>query len=44
MNAGIIGRAELREWYLGETKEQAQTAIQNILAEAMAGMMQQIQE
>ena len=39
MNSGIISRSELREWYLGETKEQAKTAIENIIAEAMASAM-----
>lgn len=40
MNSGVISRAELREWYLGETKEQAQEAIASIIAEALANMPQ----
>ena len=37
-NAGIIGKAEFREWYLGETKAQAQAALEAIAQEQAASM------
>ena len=37
-NAGIIGKAELRQWYLGETQAQAENAIAAVQKEALAGM------
>lgn len=40
MNSGIIGRSELRQWYFGETEDQAKEAVANIMAEAMANMPQ----
>lgn len=38
MNAGVIGKAEMREWYLGETKAQAQAALESIQQEQMSSM------
>lgn len=38
-NAGAIGAAELRQWYLGETPVQAQDAVKRIQQEQMQGMM-----
>ena len=46
-NAGIIGKAEFREWYFGETKAQAQAAIEAITDEQVANrdaLMPQIPE
>lgn len=47
-NAGIISKAELREWYFGETKAQAKAAIENITQEKVedmsAMMLPQLQE
>ena len=40
-NAGVIGRAELRSWYLGETDSQAKAAVEQIDAERMQAMMMQ---
>lgn len=43
-NAGVIGKVELREWYLGETRAQAKAAIDNIMqenADNMKAMMLQ---
>ena len=44
LNAGIISKAEFREWYFGETKDQAASAISLIseeqAAEQMAGLNQ----
>ena len=44
LNAGLISKAEFREWYFGETKDQAQAAIDAISEEEakaqMAGMAQ----
>ncbi|MBR0411069.1 MAG: phage portal protein [Eubacterium sp.] len=42
LNAGIISKAEFREWYFGETKAQAKAAIESITeeqAENMKAMM-----
>lgn len=42
LNAGIISKAEFREWYFGETKAQAKAAIESITqesADAMQAMM-----
>ena len=36
MNADVLSKAELRQWYLGETEAQAKTAIAKILQEKMA--------
>ena len=33
LNAGIIGRAEFRKWYFGETEAQAHDAIEQIAKE-----------
>ena len=41
LNAGVIDRAELRGWYLGETDAQAQAAIDSIDQKRMAQMTQQ---
>lgn len=38
-NAGVISRAELRSWYLGETDAQSQAAIAQIDEERMQSMM-----
>ena len=38
LNAGIIGKAEFREWYFGETKAQAKAAIESISDEKAADM------
>lgn len=42
LNAGLIGKAEFREWYFGETPEQAKAAVESITQEnvdqQMAGM------
>ena len=38
LNAGIISRAEFREWYFGETKAQAKAAIEGVSEEQAAGM------
>ena len=38
MGQGVIGKAEFREWYFGETKAQATAAIEAITAEQMNGM------
>ena len=40
LNAGLISKAEFREWYFGETTTQAQAAIEAITSEATAGMDQ----
>ncbi|MCC8043909.1 MAG: phage portal protein [Clostridiales bacterium] len=40
LNAGIIGKAEFREWYFGETSAQAQAAIEALTQEQLAGMEQ----
>lgn len=40
LNAGIIGKAEFREWYFGEAKAQAQAAIDALTQEQLAGMEQ----
>ena len=34
LNAGVIGKAELRRWYLGESKEQAEAALAAMRNEA----------
>ena len=39
MNADIISKAELRQWYLGETKAQAEAAIAAIKQEKLDNMM-----
>ena len=50
LNAGIISKAEFREWYFGETKAQAKAAIENITQEnvddmsAMNAMLPQLKE
>lgn len=33
LNAGLISKAEMREWYFGETKAQAKAAIQAVADE-----------
>lgn len=38
LNAGIISKAEFREWYFGETKAQARSAIENITQENVDDM------
>ena len=38
-NAGLISKTEFREWYFGETKAQAQSAIEAITAEKQSDMM-----
>ena len=38
LNAGIISKAEFREWYFGETKAQAKAAIDSITEEQVANM------
>lgn len=38
LEKGALSRAELREWYFGETPAQAQAAIEAVTAEQMAGM------
>lgn len=38
LNAGIISKAEFREWYFGETQAQAQAAIEALREEQMSGM------
>ena len=38
LNAGIISKAEFREWYFGETQAQAKAAIENISDEKAADM------
>ena len=43
MNNGVIGRSEMRQWYFGETEDQAKEAIANVIGEAME-TMPQIQE
>jgi A118 family predicted phage portal protein len=47
MSQGIIGKAEMRQWYTGETKAQAEAAIQEIqdslLSQTMDQMMAQMQ-
>ena len=35
MNSGIISRAEMRQWYFGETKDQADEAIAAVMGELM---------
>lgn len=40
-NLGVLDRAELRSWYLGETEAQAKAAIAQIDQERMEQMMQQ---
>lgn len=35
MNAGVYSKAELRQWYFGETEIQAQEAVENALAEQL---------
>lgn len=40
-NAGVLSRAELRSWYLGETEAQAQAAIAQIDQERVEQMMQE---
>ena len=39
LNAGIISKAEFREWYFGETKAQARAGIQGVTDEQTATMM-----
>lgn len=39
LNAGIISKAEFREWYFGETKAQAKSAIEGITEEQTDAMM-----
>lgn len=39
-NAGALSAAELRMWYLGETRAQAEAAVKQIEAERMQGMLQ----
>ena len=47
MSQGILSKAEVRQWYTGETEAQAQAAIQaiqdGVLEQNMEAMMQQIQ-
>lgn len=38
LNAGIISKAEFREWYFGETKAQAKSAIDSVTEEQSAAM------
>ena len=38
LEKGALSRAELREWYFGETPAQAQAAIEAVTADQMAGM------
>ena len=38
LNAGIISKAEFREWYFGETKAQAKAAIESITDEKVTDM------
>lgn len=38
-NAGIVGKAEVREFYFGETPAQAQAALQQIREEKLADDM-----
>ena len=40
LNNGIISKAEFREWYFGETKAQAQAAVEAAMAEQLEGMAQ----
>ena len=42
MNAGVMSKTELREWYFGETKAQATAAIDAITAEQVAEMAQML--
>ncbi len=39
VNAGAMSKAELRQWYLGETQAQAEAAVQQIAAEQVQSMM-----
>jgi A118 family predicted phage portal protein len=39
VNAGAMSKAELRQWYLGETEAQAKVAVQQIQSEQMQSMM-----
>lgn len=39
LNAGIISKAEFREWYFGETKAQAKAGISGVTEEQMGAMM-----
>lgn len=39
VDAGMMGKAEFRMWYFGETREQAEKAIQSILDEQTAQQM-----
>ena len=41
MNSGIISRAELRQWYFGETDDQAKQAIANIMSEIVLPQLQE---
>ena len=47
LSQGILSKAEVRQWYTGETEAQAQAAIQaiqdGVLEQNMEAMMQQIQ-
>lgn len=38
VNSGIMSKAEFRQWYFGETKAQAETAIQNMNTESTSGI------
>lgn len=38
LNAGVVSKAEMREWYFGETKAQAKAAIQAISDEQNEGL------
>lgn len=38
LNAGIIGKAEFREWYFGETQSQARAAVEAVSQEQLTGI------
>jgi len=38
LNLGIVGKAEFREWYFGETEAQARAAVEAVQAEQARGM------
>lgn len=44
MNSGVISRAELREWYLGETKEQSEQAIEKMISDAVLPRLEAARE
>ena len=39
LNVGVVGKSEIRQWYFGETKEQAVAAVEAIAAEQAAEQM-----